>query len=127
VPAPGATCTNPITIGGSGSGSGDAGEQGAGEAGPDAAGCSASAVVDQLLGAMSGCLPCVKATPDCCAADQACSAACAYLAQCAQQCGDQVCVTNGCEMTWATGLRQYRALANCVSQNCGTQCPLLQQ
>jgi hypothetical protein len=67
------------------------------------------------------------ATPDCCAADQACSGACAYLAQCAQGCrDDQLCV-NGCETTWMSGLRQYRALADCVSHNCGTQCPLLQQ
>ena len=115
-----------MTIGGSPSSLPDGSAKNAGDAGPNASSCGP---IDSLLGAtMAGCLPCIMTSPDCCAADQACTGTCEGLLQCALLCmqGDAVCL-GGCENNWPTGLRGYQMLGQCLMQECGTQCPVLAQ
>lgn len=127
VPPPGEVCPNPPLVGGSMPGVSDA-MAGASEAGVDGGSCGS---VDPLLSAMfPNCVPCIVAN-GCCTADQACSGPCESLLQCTlgpPGCGqgDPVCLGN-CVQSNLMGLRPYQALAQCLAQNCGPQCPMLQQ
>ncbi|MBV9947599.1 MAG: hypothetical protein JOZ69_12165 [Myxococcales bacterium] len=71
------------------------------------------------------CHPCIISA--CCQADTACTGSCQTLLACIEGCspaGDPQCVGT-CENVSQDGFAAYRDLANCVSMNCATQCPVL--
>lgn len=88
----------------SGTGTGDAAEQGCGTAGA------------ALNAANNQCPTCISTY--CCLAAAACTGQCLQLLSCSSG-------INACETTYPQGISAYNDLSACLTLNCPTQCPTL--